>query len=142
MEAGYHMNGSTVWPEDGLRQTIRELEAEVGRQHDLHDRAEIARKALYQRAEQAEAELAALKGRRCETCNYAGDISAVGFAAHCCQKCWGWVPLSAGCDDWTARAEEGPDEPPTCPECHVCDVLGTGTKHTMLCSHRAEEGSG
>jgi len=53
------------------------------------------------------AELAALKGRRCETCDYAGDISAVGFAARCCKKCWGWVPITAGCDDWAARAEEG-----------------------------------
>ena len=62
---------------------------------------------LRARYDEMTVELAALKGRRCETCNYAGDISAVGFAARCCQKCWGWVPLSAGCDDWTARAEEG-----------------------------------
>jgi len=43
---------------DELLAHIGELEAEVKRQHDLHDRAEIARKALYQRAEQAETALA------------------------------------------------------------------------------------
>jgi hypothetical protein len=41
-----------------LMDTVREMVAlreEIQRQHDLHNRAEIARKALYQRAEQAEA---------------------------------------------------------------------------------------
>ena len=50
-------------------------------------------------------------------------------------QCWG----GADTPDEPARAEEGPDEPPTCPECHVCDVLNTGTKHLRGCSH-AEEG--
>ena len=38
-----------------VMERIAELGAEIQRQHDLHDRAEIARKALYDRAEQAEA---------------------------------------------------------------------------------------
>ena len=47
-------------------------------------------------------ELAALKGRRCEGCLHAGDISKSGTPCRVCKRIWGWVPLSAGCDEWEA----------------------------------------
>jgi hypothetical protein len=71
---------------------------------------------LSRELEQAEAELAALtfhrdalleelddvKARTCETCLHAGDIAKSGTSCRVCKRIWGWVPLSAGCDEWEA----------------------------------------
>ena len=58
----------------------------------------------FQRAEQAEAELAALKGRRCETCREFPHY-------HICKKDHRPVRWDTFyCSDWQARAEEGGGE--------------------------------
>jgi len=37
-----------------------------------------------------------------------------------------------------AEAAERESEPPTCPECHVCDMMSTGTHHLRCCSQCEE----
>ena len=140
---------------DELLARIGELETEVKRQHDLHDRAEIARKALYQRAEQAEATLDEVQKLRHELQHKLDDSRAA--LAERDRMLRLAVELLAGMvsdhgprdvtedevlADLKARAEEsheGIDEDaPICPECRVSDVMGTGTKHLRSCS-RADE---
>ena len=165
------MTETTIWPEDGLRARIGELEAAkeamrgtitsqtniitVLHTHidelkanldainsDLQDQVEYTI-ALRERAEKAEAALAERDTRRCEMCGHWGK-----------HEMWpdqGWCPqhnemdADCSCSEWTARAEEGnggiDEDAPICPECHVSDVMGTGTKHLRGCP-RAEEGGG
>ena len=82
----------TIWPEDEMRQRIAELEAENAglRSHQ----------ACTKRAEQAEAELAALKGRRCETCRMAAAcdqfINFMGNAVRELDFCSEWAAREDG----------------------------------------------
>ena len=57
-------------------------------------------KALQETLQQAEAELAALKGRRCEGCRY--------WLANGCPQIGGWHPADFSCSEWQPLPETRP----------------------------------
>ena len=57
-------------------------------------------KALQEKLQQAEAELAALKGRRCEGCRY--------WLANGCPQIGGWHPADFSCSEWQPLPETRP----------------------------------
>ena len=97
---------------------IAELEAKVERlktrviaeEDDKNKRLDEMRAALakqslhvedcHRQVEQAEAELAALKGRRCEGCRY--------WLANGCPQIGGWHPADFSCSEWQPLPETRP----------------------------------
>jgi len=70
--------------------------------------AEADLASCWKAREQAEAELAELKGQKCETCDYPVWYETGGYGGHCM-----WVShihADFSCCKWTARAEEGTSE--------------------------------
>jgi hypothetical protein len=110
------------WENAALRShqacTKRAEQAEAENKHlrACYAEAEESEQTLIGLLAQSEAELAALtfhrdalleelddvKARTCETCLHAGDIAKSGTSCRVCKRIWGWVPLSAGCDEWEA----------------------------------------
>jgi len=125
------------WHED-CRKRIAELEAKLKWAMGLnacieHERAEQAEAenkalqaerdnvpnviALMKRAKKAEAELAALKGRRCETCLHWRGFTDIGLGVGDCEATKRFcitnqlhTPDTFSCSWWAARAEEGGGE--------------------------------
>jgi Arc/MetJ-type ribon-helix-helix transcriptional regulator len=117
-----------------LRATIRRLEgtsqAQEGFFHAAMDRAnraeaeladetrlqkdvdEAVRKYTEQmkRAEQAESELAALKGQRCETCAWLFDTTSAQTVPRCLKGVLTGARVDFACNRWAARAEEGRED--------------------------------
>ena len=96
---------------------IAELECEASAAHGAVDFWQTAEAKQQKRAEQAEAEVARLKGRRCRDCGSwdkenAEEVAAVRFAFcknRIATKEFKTSVVSEGwlCPCWTARAEEG-----------------------------------
>ena len=64
------------------------------------EEAETCIVALEKRVQQAETELAALKGRRCEGCRY--------WLANGCPQIGGWHPADFSCSEWQPLPETRP----------------------------------
>jgi len=106
-----------------LLDRIAELEDELEHQTEARKHhAKLEREAVMaagkaiKRAEQAAAELAALEGRRCETCasgESQGDIIQL-VLCHAVERFSNTntlvAPFTHSCSWWTARAEEGSEK--------------------------------
>lgn len=99
---------------------IAELEADLAHAIEARDKSEAW--AIAECKARGEAHAEVVKLRKMLELAYGNWADARSYEA--------WLA------DLARRVEE--TEPPTCPECHVCDVLGTGTKHLMSCSQREE----
>ena len=88
---------------DALDEALTELAATMNALSAAHEAltsAETCIVALEKRVQQAETELAALKGRRCEGCRY--------WLANGCPQIGGWHPADFSCSEWQPLPETRP----------------------------------
>jgi len=107
---------SLSWLPDAWNKQVDELarlRAELAALQTEHNAVAAKYKQKWQ---QAEAELAALKGRRCETCASADSTVDPHNPTHIygctnedsvCFECWLVRDSDFACNRWAARAEEG-----------------------------------